>query len=461
MAMRTLGAGVALLALSACNLAPRYMRPAAPVPPALPQGVAYPSPGATDGHVDEIGWRTFFVDQRLQGVIEQTLANNRDLRIAVANVAQARALYRVQRADQFPAIAAGASASASRSNGQRNDSFGINGGVSAFELDLFGRQRNLSAAAFQRYLASDEGRKAAQIALVAEVANAWLTYGATADALKIAQETARSQEQTLTVNQRREAIGIGTGLAVAQAQTALDSARADVADYATQLAQARNALDLLAGASVADAALPQSLGMGDQTLLALPVGLDSSVLLRRPDVQQAEHTLIGANASIGAARAAFFPSISLTGLLGLASNTLSGLFSGGTFGWNAAASASLPIFDAGARSGNLAYAKATRDAAVASYEKAIQTAFREVADALARRGTIDAKLAAQQSLAANADKALSITQARYANGIATFLEPLDAQRTAYAARHALVAARLERAGNMVELYRSLGGGLTP
>jgi len=474
--MRTFLTASSLLSLAACNLAPANIRPVAPVPSDLPQGASYPALGAGDSAVDEIGWRDFFTDPRLQGVIAQALANNRDLRIAVANVAQARAQYRVERAGLFPTI--GATADATVSHGQStfgsssgtgassgpssgtNESYSINGGISSFELDLFGRQRNLSRAAFETWLASEEGRKSAQILLVSETATAWLTYAATADALAVAGETLASQQQSLKVNQRRESLGIGTGLDVTQAQTQVDSARAAVADYTTDLAQAKNALNLLAGAPVAADQLPTTLGDGDQMLTALPVGLNSDVLLRRPDVLSAEHRLRAANADIGAARAAFFPTISLTGLLGFASNALGSLFSNG-LRWNAGAALSQTIFDGGARSGNLAYSEASRDVAVATYEKAIQTAFREVADALARRGTIDAKLAAQQSLADNAAKAARISQSRYANGIAAYLEPLDAQRTAYTARQALVSARLARATNMVDLYRTLGGGLKP
>ncbi|WP_225008662.1 efflux transporter outer membrane subunit [Novosphingobium percolationis] len=470
--VRSIPAAASLLALSACNLAPKYVQPAAPVPPALPQGAAYPALAPGDGAVDAMGWQAFFTDSRLKAVIAQALAGNRDLRATVANVERARALYRVQRAGQFPTIGASAGASvthnstASASTGSNfgsgtTESYSASASVSAFELDLFGKRRNLTRAAFESYLASDEGRKSAQIALVAEVANAWLTHAATADALAVARETLASQEQSLRVNSRREANGVGTGLDVAQAQTQVDSARAAVADYETDLAQAKNALDLLAGAPVTAENLPMTLGAGDQVLTNLPVGLESAVLLRRPDVVQAEHLLKAANADIGVARAAFFPSISLTGLLGLASQSLSSLFSGDAFRWSASGTASQTLFDFGGNAANLAASKAARDAALASYEGAIQSAFREVADALARRGTIDAKVAAQTSLADNAAKAARISQSRFANGVASYLEPLDAQRTAYAARQALVAARLARASNMVELYRSLGGGLTP
>ncbi|NMN03566.1 MULTISPECIES: efflux transporter outer membrane subunit [unclassified Novosphingobium] len=454
-------AGGAMLALGACNLAPKYVRPDLPVAPSLPQGTSYPTLADGAGGVDAIGWQAFFTDQQLKDTIALALSSNRDLRSAVAAVAQARATYKVDRAALVPTVTAGPIASGSRSNGVTSESYQLSGGVSSYEVDLFGKLRNTSRAAFEAYLASDEGRKATQITLVSETATAWLTLAADRDALAVAQATLASRTKTLQLTQQLETNGVGTKLAVAQAQTAFDTARADVADYTTYVAQDRNALELLTGAPVPEALLPKTLGEGRQTLASLPVGLSSDVLLRRPDVLQAEHTLKEANARIGAARAAFFPSISLTGLLGLASTSLSGLFSGGTFAWSASGSATQTLFDGGVNAGNLAYAKASRDAAVASYEKAIQTAFREVADALARRGTIDDKVAAQESYAANAEKAAQITLARYQNGIDTFLEPLDADRTAYTARQALVTARLARATNMVTLYEVLGGGLTP
>ncbi|MBB3859125.1 multidrug efflux system outer membrane protein [Novosphingobium hassiacum] len=448
------------MALSACNLAPKYVQPATPVPPSLPQGASYLALAAGETTADALGWRQFFTDPRLQQVIASALANNRDLRATLANVERARALYRVDRAALLPVIDASGTASRSQnSSNSNNRNFQVQAGSSAFELDLFGRMRNQSASSFQTYLATDEARKATQIALVAETASAWLTYAATADALKVAQETLLSRQQTVNVNTRREANGIGTKLDVATATTALNSAQAAVADFTTSLAQARNALDLLAGAPVTDDQLPTTLGQGDQTLAALPVGLSSEVLLRRPDVLAAEHDLRATYADIGAARAAFFPTISLTGLLGFASGGLSSLFDGGNFQKTLSGTARQRSFDGGATSSNLAAAKASRDAALARYEGAIQTAFREVADALARRGTIEDSVRAQSSLEANAATAYRLTQLRYDAGIANFLEPLDAQRTLYSARQSLVTARLTRASNMVELYRTLGGGL--
>ncbi|MCX7284737.1 MAG: efflux transporter outer membrane subunit [Novosphingobium sp.] len=460
MKLRPLLAMLPALALAACNFAPKYVRPDAPVAPALPQGEAYPALASADTRADAIGWRDFFTDPRLQQVIARALADNRNLRTSLANVERARALYRVNRAALFPIVNGSATLSAVQgTQGRVTDNFLVQAGSSSYEIDLWGRLRNLSEAGFQTWLATDEGRKATQIALVAETASAWLTHAATADALRIARETVATSKNTLALNVRREANGIGTQLDVATATSQLNTAESAVADLQTNLAQARNALELIAGGPLPDELLPATLGAGDQVLGALPVGLSSDVLLRRPDVLSAEHTLRGTYANIGAARAAFLPRLSLTGLFGFASAGLTSIFDSGDFQKSANAAVSQRIFDGGATANNLAATKAARDAALATYERAIQVAFREVADALARRGTIDESLRAQTSLAANAATAYRISQLRYDSGVASFLEPLDAQRTLYNAQQSLISARLTKASNMVELYRALGGGL--
>jgi multidrug efflux system outer membrane protein len=464
------------LMLAGCSMAPAYQRPAAPVPAALPQGAAYPALQTGDGAIDSIGWHDFFTDARLQRVISAALANNRDLRISVANVAAARAQYRVDRAALLPTVTAtpalsrfhgsvstnGYTSGYGNSTGSTSDAFGVSGGVASFELDLWGRVRSLSRVALETWLASEEGRKAAQTALISEVASGWLTIGAQADALDVARATLRSREQTLALAHNRDDQGIGTTLEVAQAETLVATARSDVASYQTALAQATNALQLLVGAPVVGDDLPTTLGNGDAVLSRLPVGIDSAVLLRRPDVLSAEHQLRAANADIGAARAAMFPTISLTGVLGLASGSLGGLFnSGGVYNWGIAGSATQTLFDGGARAGNLAATRARHDAAIATYEKSVQSAFGDVANALARRGTIDDQMAAQEANVTAATKAAAITDARYRTGVDTWLAALDAARTAYAARQSLVATRLDRATNMVQLYEVLGGGLKP
>lgn len=464
----------ALLALLAaglaagCSTAPKYVRPALPVPATLPASA--PAAGVQPA---DLAWRDFFTDDRLRRVIALSLENNRDLRIAVANVAQARALYRVQRADLLPTVGVNGSATYGGGGGVvgsgpggaaagqvvQADLYQASVGVSAWELDLFGRVRNLTEAAQETYFASEGNRDAARTALIAEVASAWLTLAADHDRLRISQETARAFGETLEITRGRAREGVASDLEVRQAQTSYDQARADIAAATTAVAQSRNALNLLAGTTVPAEALPGALGAAEVTLASLPAGLPSEVLLRRPDVIAAEHQLRSANANIGAARAAFFPKISLTAALGVLSPELSGLFDGGSDYWSAGPAVSLPIFDFGRNRGNLRYAEATRDAMVASYERTVQTAFREAADALARRATIDDQLEAQSSLAESAGAAYQIALARYTEGVDPFLTTLDSQRAYYSAQQSLVATRLTRQVNAVELYRALGGGL--
>ena len=468
-AARTLLPIAALLA--GCSLEPAYRRPATPVPLASPSGPAYAAP--RDEGLPSLSWRALFVDPALQAIIGQALLNNRDLRVAAANVESARAQYRIQRAAQFPSVGieggisrengSSANVSGSSSGGTTSASGGtrtvysLGVGLASFELDLFGRLRSLSRAEFDQYLATAAGARTARLTLVAELADAYYQLAADRSALAVAGATVRNAQRLVTLTDKRREAGISSRIDLSQARTILATARADVASYTTQVAQDRNALELLVGAPVADALLPESIERVDGRFGAVPTGLSSTVLLRRPDVVQAELELMAANARIGAARAAFFPTISLTGSAGFASSALSALFSGGAFRWSAGPGLTLPIFDGGATSGNLAYAKAQRALAVAQYERAIQTAFREVADALARRGTIDAELAARQDNAAAALDNYRLSDARYRAGIADFLASLDAQRTLYAAQQSLAAARLLRADSLVELYRAIGG----
>jgi multidrug efflux system outer membrane protein len=477
--------------LAGCNLAPHYVRPALPVPPASPTGEAYGN-GSGSAHevTAETSWGAFFTDPRLREVIRTTLENNRNLRVAVANVEQARALYRVQRADLFPTVGAAASATYQRSplgaapnaagagpgagngpgNGTgsgpvgsgispRSDIYSVSTGISAWEIDLFGRVRNLNTAAQERYLAAAENRDAAQVALIAETAAAWLTMAADQDRLRIARDTAGAFGETLRLTEARFRLGVSSELDVRQARTSFDQARADIANATTLAAQDRNALNLLAGTTLPETLLPLQLGPDPATLTALPAGLSSDLLLRRPDIASAEHQLLAANANIGAARAAFFPNISLTAAFGTLSLGLSNLFGNGSDFWSVAPSVTVPIFDAGRNKGNLRYARATYDAMLSSYEATVQSAFRETADALARRGTIGSQLEAQISLRDNAQGAYALAELRFKAGIDPFLNTLDAQRTLYGAQQGVVATRLVRETNAVELYRTLGGGL--
>lgn len=457
-------AGSAML-VGGCNLAPTYVRPTGAVPAALPQGGVYPAAKTDAPDIAAVGWRDFFLDPRLRAVIQTGLDNNRDLRIAAANVLQARAQLRVQRADLVPTTALSGSAtytdSASNgaSSGQNIDYYNVDAGFSSFELDLFGRIRNLNRAAQEQVFASEEAQDSARISLIAEIATAWLTLGADQEQLQLSRETLKTFDDTLRLTRAQFKVGVGSDLEVQQAETNYQAARNDIATLETQIAQDHNALNLLVGTTVSADQLPTTLGAAPVTRDALPANLSSDVLLHRPDVLEAEHQLIAQNANIGAARAAFFPTISLTAAVGTLSGALSGLFTGGSFTYSASPSASLPLFDGGRRAGNLAYAKASRTAAVATYEKAIQTAFREVADALAQRGKIDERIDAQTARANAAGVAARLSEARFRAGVDSFLTTLDAQRTAYAARQQLVTTQLTKASNLVELYRSLGGGL--
>ncbi len=462
-----LTAGVLPVLLAGCvSLAPQYRRPAAPVPQTFPQGPAYAPNQAADTAVSAIGWRSFFKDPRLQQVIARALGDSRSLRQALAGIEAAHAQYRVTRASSLPQITASVTGSGSRSllafpgftSAYEYKEFGATVGFSNWELDLFGKQRSLNRAAFESYLATAEGARATRISLIAETASAWLAYAADRSQLDMAQQTLASTRRSLDLTRRRLDSGVASRVDLSQADTLYQTARNDVAALTTQVAQDRNALDLLVGAPVEDALLPARLP-ADGWLAEVPAGISSSALLDRPDVQQAEHSLKAQNANIGAARAAFFPDLSLTANGGLESTALSTLFSGGTNVWTLAPQVAMPLFSGGANVANLAYAKAQQRQAVAAYEQAVQSAFREVADALAVRGTIKEQLAAQRALVAAAQDSYQLADARYQKGVDTYLNSLDSQRTLYAAQRNLVSTRQAALDNAITLYRALGGGL--
>ena len=445
----------AVLVASGCSmLEPRSTE----VAPAIPSQWPATASTAPAVDVDAIGWRDYFVDARLQAVIDQALDNNRDLRVAVLNVEKARAQYRIQRADRVPAVAAQGQMTRTGGDAPVAEQFSANLGVAEFELDLFGRVRNLSEAALQQYFAEAANRRSAQLSLVAEVATAWLTLGADREQLRIAEDTLAAHLDSLRLTEARQRLGGASALELSQTRTLVETARADVARYQGQVAQDRNALTLLAGGPVDDGALPDAAVRDVAAVRAIPAGVPGEVLLRRPDVMSAEHLLLSANANIGAARAAFFPSIRLTGSIGSASDELSGLFDSGTRVWSFMPQISIPIFQGGKLRAGLGVANANRDIALAQYEKAIQSGFREAADALALNDSLDAQLEAQQALVAAAEQAQTLSQARYDAGLDSFLTLLDARRTAYAARQSLVATQLAQQSNQVALYKVLGGG---
>lgn len=465
--MKTLALLLATATLAGCSLAPKYVEPALPVPPSWPVGDAYLK--QSEAALPTVTYRDIFRDPRLQQIIEQALLNNRDLRVAAANIAAARAQYRIQRAELFPEVTTSASVTRSdagtgstNSTGQANaggarTNYNTDLGITAFEIDLFGRIRSLGTAAQNRYFATEAAARATRLTLVGDIATAWLTYASDQSLLKIAQDTVASAGNSVRLTDLRRAGGVAPRTDLAQAQLVLAQAQSDLAEQRTALAQDINALQLLVGAPVDPALLPQTIDEAQKTLAELPAGLDSAILLRRPDVLQAEYELRATNAEIGAARAELFPRISLTAVLGFASNALSGLFTGGAFNYSVSPNASYSIFRAGAGRANVRLTEAQRDAALATYEKAIQTAFQEVSDALARRGTIADQTRAAQSLAAAATDNYRLSDARYRGGIDTFLQSLDAQRSLYSARRSLVATQLTGATNLATLYRVLGG----
>jgi outer membrane protein, multidrug efflux system len=458
------------LSLSACvNLAPPYERPPAPVPAAVPASAVTGTAPLEGDKAADIDWRSVIVDERLQRVIALALAQNRDLRVALANVEKARATYRVERADLYPSLSASAAGSrehtpataSSAAQASTNDSFKAQLGVS-FEVDLFGRVRNLSEAALQTYLGLEQTHRATRLTLVAEVATAWLTLAADRQQWLLAQQTQASRERTLAMMEQAHTLGGESGPNIASARASREAARASVASYASRVGQDRNALELLVGARLADEWLPPdgliAEGILSAQLISVPADLPSAVLLRRPDVRAAEHTLLADNANIGAARAAFFPSISLTAAGGSSSRALDDLFTAGSGMWSFAPSVSLPIFDAGANRATLDARKAQQRADVASYEKAIQTAFKEVADALTVRSHLAEQLDAQRAYVTAAEQSLNFASALYRQGAGSYLDVLVAQRTLFTAQQDLISLRLSEQANRITLFKVLGGG---
>jgi outer membrane protein, multidrug efflux system len=452
--------------LTGCTLIPKYTKPEAPVPATWPSGPAYKETQAAPGApvATDLKWREFFTDERLQKIIETALNNNRDLRVAALTVGRARALYRIQRAEILPTVNAVGSGGKERvpadlsSTGRSYtaEQYSANLGIYSWEIDFFGRIRSLEKRALEEYFATEEARRSAQILLVSEVANTYLTLAADREALQLSQSTLETQQGAYDLIRRRYEKGVATALDLRQAQTQVDGARVDIARYTHRVAQDENALNLLVGSPVSSALLPEALSNVTPPKGISP-GMSSEVLLHRPDILSAEHLLKASYANIGAARAAFFPRISLTTAIGTASAELSGLFKAGSDNWNYSAQIVLPIFDARTWSA-LTVTKVDREIALAQYEKAIQGAFREVADALAVEGTVEDQLAAQQSLVDAVAETYRLSNLRYEKGVDSYLGVLDAQRSLRVAEQVLIAFRLARIANQVRLYAVLGGG---
>lgn len=453
MIARLVPLAVALLMAGCSALIPAYERPAAPVPATFPAASADNGTGAAS-----LPWQDFVSDARQRSLVGLALKNNRDLRIALLNVEQARAALGVQRADQWPTLGAGFNASRTPAgNGSIVSSYSAGLSVSAFELDLFGRVKSLTEAAAARYLASQEGRRAAQVSLIAAVVSADLALRADDELLQVTQRTVQSREVGLKLTRVRFEGGVAAETELRAAESLIAAARVSLIALQRQRAQDLNALVLLLGQAVPDG-LPAGAMLDTLSFADVPAGLPSEVLLQRPDVRQAEQQLIAANANIGAARAAFFPRITLTGSAGFASTQLSNLFD--NTAWSFTGQLLQPLFDAGRNENSLASAKAALDIAVAQYEKTVQTAFREVADALAGRATLGEQLAAQQAQADAEGRRLQLAELLYGGGVASQLDRLDAERSALAARQAVVQVRAAQLQNAVLLYRVLGGGAT-
>ena len=454
--MRKAALLLAVCCLAACSMDPPLPVTPLPVPQSWPAGDPYLL--QTEAALPALTYQDVFRDGRLLELIDQAKANNRDLRLAAANIAAARAQAQISRAGRLPEVTAISGVSVS-DNGSGNSQTDLNLGVGvpAFELDLFARLASLARADQERLLATEAGARSVRLALVADIARGWAAYAADETLLAIAERTAANAERSVSLTEARLKGGIIPKTDLLQARQILETSRSDLAEQRTALAQDRNLLQLLVGAPIEDRLLPAAIEEIVPGFVAPPAGLDSRILLRRPDIVEAEFQLRAANAEIGAARAALFPTISLTGLLGLASDALGGLFSGGAFSWTAGADARYSIFNAGAGKARVRVTEAQRDAALAVYERAIQTGFREVSDALADRGTLGDRLRSAQAQVAATSEAARLVDARYREGIDPYLTTLDAQRSFYAAQRAQVLVQLAELQNVATLYQVLGG----
>ena len=466
-----------LVSLSGCTLIPDYFRPALPVSDNYPSGPAFTGVGSVSNKAGgvpaaDLGWRDFFTDPVMQDLIALSLQNNRDLRVAALNVAAAEAQYRIQHANLFPTIDAVGSGEFERAAPGQSGSpeplhinaYSLGLSAASYELDLFGRLRSLSRQAQEQYLSSADTQLSTQISLVAQVASYYLAWLADRDAIRVSQDTAQAQQRSYDLQKLILSQGNGTALDVAQAESTLRTAQASLEQYTRQAAQDLDEIVLLVGAPLPadlEARMMFRTGLGDRSIFpVLPAGLPSALLARRPDIRAAEHTLLAANANIGAARAAFFPSVTLTGSGGTASGGLAKLFGAGTASWLFEPQISVPIFDAGSNFANLDYAKLQKRIEIANYEKSIQSAFHDVSDALAARATYTRQVDAESKLVDADTRYFNISQMRSTAGVDTYLNVLVAQSSLFGAQLNLVSLRLAEQQNLVSLYKALGGGWT-
>jgi multidrug efflux system outer membrane protein len=467
-AMKKFSLSVALIAvaLAGCTLAPKYKRPAAPVAQTWPKNSPVKNRSQATNAVAEIGWREFFRDPRLQQLIGLALTNNRDLRVAILNVEQSRAQYRIERAALFPEIDAGGSELRERlphdlsgtGHALTEGQYSLSLGTTSYELDLFGRIRSLKKAALENYFATEEVRRSAQIALIAEVANQYLAERELNEQLKMTQQTLSAVQNSYNLIKANYDAGASSELDLRSAEAQVETAKANAASFEQQRDQAQHALVLLVGEPL-PADLPKPRALNSEHLLTdLPPGLPSDLLQRRPDILEAEHELKAANANIGAARAAFFPTISITASAGTSSAQLAGLFAGSSGAWLFNPQITLPIFEAGRNKANLDVAQIEKLIEVADYEKAIQTAFREVADALTAKKFLDEQLADETALVKAEQSRYDLANARYTNGVDNYLTVLTAQQDLYNAQETLITTQFSRLSNLIALYQALGGG---
>ncbi|WP_425514449.1 efflux transporter outer membrane subunit [Collimonas antrihumi] len=456
--------GALLLAgvLSGCTMAPTYVRPEAPV------AGSYPAAAGGQAQLDAaaLGWRQFFPDQRLQALIASALENNRDLRTAALNIEQARAQYDITASDALPHLNGNFSRTRGRTAADQlvpgqpavGTAYSVGLNMTSFELDFFGRVRSLKDAALASYLATEEARQAAQISLISQVAQAYLTEQSFAEQQRLAQQTLDSRLDDYKRDKLRFDVGASSELDLRNSETLVQAARVSLTTLVRQRGQATNALELLVGKPLGELPAPKSLS-DEQIVTDIPAGLPSDLLNRRPDIREAEQQLRSANANIGAARAAFFPTISLTAGIGNSSTSLGNLFSAGSRTWSFVPQLTLPIFEGGRNRANLSLSEIRKNLAIANYEKTIQSAFREVSDALVARGTLEDQLAAQDAFVKAQEQRVKLTDLRYKNGIASSTDRLNAERDLFSAQQALIQTRQLRLNNAIDLYRSLGGGL--
>ena len=463
-------AAVLAVPLAGCSMAPKYERPTPQLPVQWASGAASQLQAQDQLQVQANAtvpdWRQIITDKPMAQVVELALQGNRDLRVAALKIEKAQAQYRIQRADLLPKINGTAGADMQRTpatlsgagHAVTTHAYSVGLGFSSFELDLFGRIQSLKDAALEEFLSTEASRKSVELSLVAEVATAYLTLAADREHLALAQEILSTERDSFEIIRQRLDFGVSNELDLSRAQTTVDTARVQVAAYTAQVTADENLLALLVGMPLAPELLPAKSLAEVAPLLPVPAGLPSEVLTRRPDVQSAEHQLKGANANIGAARARHFPSISITGAFGSASNEINGLFKSGSGLWSFAPQITLPIFQAGAISAGVKVAETDRDIMVAQYEKAVQTAFREVSDCLAQGASLAEQVAAQSSLSKATGTSYELSTLRYEAGVDGFLSKLDAQRSYASARQNLISARLARTSNTLTLYKALGGG---